>query len=109
ATPAVTDGPGVAAGAARANFEGAHVVDPGDAAAAGADLDHVHDRQHHRVAVDVAADVVALGDVRHAVLDEARLPRGAAHVQGHDVGVAEQPPDLGRGEDAAHRARLHHR
>ena len=37
------------AGAARADFERADLVDPRDAAAAGADLDDVDDRQHDRM------------------------------------------------------------
>ena len=63
-------------------FSAPDLVDPGDAAAAGADLDDVDDRQHHRVAAGVAADVVALGDRRLAVADQARLGRRAAHVEG---------------------------
>ena len=78
-------------------------------AAAGADLDHVDHRQHHRMAAGVAADVIAGRQRRLAVADQARLGGGAAHVEGDDVGEAERRADLRRGDDAADRAGFHHR
>ena len=41
----------IGAGAARADMQAAGAVDPGDRAAAGADLDDVDDRQLHRLSV----------------------------------------------------------
>src|SRR5579884_376991 len=109
AAPAVADGARLAAGALGADFQRADLVDPGDAAAASPDLDHVHHRQHHRVAAGVAADVVTLRDLRLVVLDQAGLGCGAAHVEGDHVLIAELLSYLGRGDNAANRARFHHR
>ena len=46
AAPAVADRAGIGAGAARPDLQRADFVEPGDAAAAGADLDDVDHRQH---------------------------------------------------------------
>ena len=92
AAVAVADRARIGARAARADFERADLVDPGDAAAAGADLDDVDDRQHHRMAAGVAADVIALGDRGLAVVHQAGLGRRAAHVERDDVAVAERLP-----------------
>ena len=104
AAPAVADRARIGARALRADLERADVVDPGDRAAAGADLDHVDHRQHHRMARRIAADVVAGRERRLAVLDQARLGGGAAHVERDHVVVAERLADLRRGDDAADRA-----
>ena len=61
---AIADRPGVGAGAARPDLERADLVDPGDAAAAGADLDDIHDGAEDRMPLVVAPDVVAVGDRR---------------------------------------------
>ena len=78
-------------------------------AAAGADLDHVDHRQHHRMAAGIAADIVAGRHGRLAVAHQARLGGGAAHVEGDDVRRAERAPDPGRRDNAADRPGLHHR
>ena len=71
----VGDRTGMTAGAARADFQRADLIDPGDAAAAGADLDDVDDRQHHRMSARDAADEVALRDIGFAILHQAGLWR----------------------------------
>src|SRR5665213_2364287 len=55
----VTHGPRVTARAARTDLERADFIDPRDAAAAGADLDDVDDRQHDRMTARETTDVVA--------------------------------------------------
>ena len=65
--PAVAHRPGPAARAFRADAQRAGVIEVGDAAAACADLDHVHDRHPDRKPGREAADVVALGDVGGAL------------------------------------------
>ena len=89
AAAAVADRPGRGAGAVRTDLERADLVDPGDAAAAGADLDDVDHRHHGRMAVSVTADVIAFGDRRLAAVHQAGLGGGAAHVEGDRVFVAE--------------------
>ena len=96
AAAAVADRAGIGAGALRPDLERADLVDPGDAAAAGADLDHVDHRQHHRMAAGVAADVIARRHRRLAVADQARLGGGAAHVERDHVGEAERLADARR-------------
>ena len=90
AATAIADRPRIGARALRPDFQRADIVEPGDRAAAGADLDHVDHRQHHRMAAGVAADVVAGRERGLALADEARLGGGAAHVEGDHVGEAER-------------------
>ena len=85
AAAAVADRAGIGAGALRADLQGADFVDPGDAAAAGADFDDVDHRHHDRMAAGVAADVIAWRHGRLAVADQAGLGGRAAHVEGDDV------------------------
>jgi len=98
----------IGAGALRSDLQRAQFVDPGDAAAARAHFDDIDHRAHHRVAVGVAADVIAFGRERLALAHQRRLGGGAAHVEGHDVVVAQRFAYGGRGDDAADRARFHH-
>ena len=78
---------GIGARAVRPDFEQSERIDPGDAAAAGADLDHVDDRNAHRQtaalaeAID-AVDFEFVGLERLAVVDDAKLGGRAAHVEG---------------------------
>ena len=109
AAAAVADRAGIGAGALRPDLERAHVVEPGDRAAARADLDHVDHRQHHRMAAGVTADIVARRHGRLALAHQAGLRRCAAHVERDDVAKAERAADLRRGDDAADRAGFHHR
>ena len=97
AAAAVGGGAGRGAGAVRPDLERAAGVDPGDAAAAGADLREVDHRHADRVAGagDPALGVAGAADLvlrRHRDLaadDHAGLGRGAAHVEGQHVGQAE--------------------
>ncbi len=104
AAAAIADGPGIGARALRSDLERAHVVAPGDRAAAGADLDHVDHRQHHRVAAGIATDVVARRHHRLAVPGEARLGGGAAHVEGDDARLVAPRYQSRAGDDAGGRA-----
>ena len=48
-------------------------------------------------------DLVVLGHPRRAVLDQANLRRGATHVEGDDVFVAERAAQVGSRDDAGGR------
>ena len=101
AAAAVAGRTGIGAGALRADLEQPERVDMGDAAAAGADLDHVDrrdgDRQPAAFLEAVAAvDLEQPGDQRLAVLDQAGLGGGAAHVEGHQPVEAERLAHSGR-------------
>ena len=100
AAAAVADRARRRAGAARADVQAALRVEPGDRAAAGADLDDVDHRRLDRKALHVAADVVDRLDREAAVLDQRALRGGAAHVEGDDVLEAERLR-VGAGADAA--------
>ncbi len=89
----VAGGAGRGTGGVRTHLKQADLVDGGDGAAAGADLDHVHHGRLDRQAGPVleaahAARFQIGGDVRHAVLDHAGLGGGAAHVEGDEVVLA---------------------
>ena len=109
AAAAITDRPGIGARALRPDLERTDVVSPGDAAAAGADLDHVDHRQHDRMAAGVAADVIAGRQRRLAVAHQACLRGRAAHVERNHIGKAKLFADSRRGDDAADRPGFHHR
>ena len=117
AAAAVADRPRVGARALRPDAQEAARVDPGDRAAAGADLDEVDDGRPYRVAREghaadpgarMAADVVVLRHRRAAVLDQADLRGRAAHVEGEDVRTAERLPEVRRRDHARGRPRLDH-
>ena len=78
---AVAGRPGIGAGALRADAQHAAVIDPDDRAAAGADR---HDVEHGR-ADRQAVDLALRGQRRPAVLHQADVGRGAAHVEGDEV------------------------
>ena len=105
AAPPVARGAGLGAGARRPHPEPVHLVDARDGAAARADLHHLDDRDAYRQAASLEVPVPAghlegPGTLRGAVLDEADLRRGAAHVEGERFG---QPALAGHvsGEDRA--------
>ena len=80
AAAAVAGGAGIGAGGMRADAQQADLVDGGDGAAAGADLDHVDDRRLDRQAGTALEAVHARGfhfrgDGGAAILDQARLSR----------------------------------
>ena len=97
---------GRGAGGMRADAEQAHLVDPGDGAAAGADLDHV---DHRRLDRQAGALLEAMhpgrlhlgGDGGLAAFDQAGFGRGAAHVEADHVGHVRHRPKERGGEPAA--------
>ena len=111
AAAAVAGGSGLGAGALRADRDPFQGIEPGDRAAAGADLDHLDHRDAHRQARALeeaggAVDLEQPRGVRLVVVDQADLGRGATHV------VAESPRLAGAGRNlrsknrAAGRARI---
>ena len=95
AAPSVGRGPGIRAGALRADRERAEPVDPGDAAAAGADREDVALREVHGVSGRVATKP----HLRVAVDDEAHIGGRAAHVEAEDAFASGGGADLGRAND----------
>ena len=105
AAEAVGHGTGAGARALRPHHEPAQRVHAGDGASAGADLDHLDDRDLDRepaalLEVVAAVDLELRRDQRLAVRDHARLGGGAAHVEGEEVLVAEEHAVVGGGEGA---------
>ena len=107
AAPVRRPGPGTAPAETRADVQLPEVVDPGDAAAAVADLDEVDDRHHDRVAGREAAalDPVVRDDPHLAALDQRALRGRAADVEREHVRLADQAAELGSAPEAARRAR----
>jgi hypothetical protein len=105
--------PRCGARAARSDLEEAEIVDACDAAAAGADLDHV-DRgngQRHAAALAEAIDAIDLetaGDQRLAILDQAGFCRRPAHVEGEETIEAQAFGIVGGGQRAGGRTALDH-
>ena len=93
------------AGACRADHDAAEPVDAGDGTAAGADLDHLDDRNAQRQARALGETVDACHleqprGLRLRLVDEADFRRGAAHVERYDLVEAVLTRDAG-GEDRA--------
>ena len=91
AASAVAGGAGFGAGTRRSHPEPVHLVDAGDGAAARPDLHHLDDGDADRQAASLevpvsAGDLEGPGPFRGAVLDQADLRRGAAHVEGKCLG-----------------------
>ena len=84
AAAAVAGRAGIGAGAARPDLQRAGVVEPGDAAAAGADHLDVDHRHPHRIAGDDALG----GEGRPAGLDQRHIGAGAADIEGDEIGKA---------------------
>ena len=97
AAMAVARGPRPRAGAVRADVQQAAGIEPGNAAAARADGMHVECRGLERAAIDHAA----VAELRLAVLHEANIGTGAAHVERDDVGMAATRRHVDRAADAA--------
>ncbi len=115
ATEAIGRRSRVGAGAGRPDLQRAARIDPGDRAAAGADLGQVDDRHADRMAgavhpalgVGGAADFI-LGRHRDFVADDhAGLRRRAAHVEGDQVGATELTSGQGCGDHAGGGAGFH--
>ena len=105
ATAAVAGGAGLGTGAARSDLDARQRVDRGDRAAAGADLHHLDHRDAHRQAAALqeaggAVDLEGARLERLAVVDQADLGGGAAHVEGEDGILGALGGDM-RGEDRA--------
>ncbi len=97
---AIAGGAGRRARALRADRQAVLRIEPGDRAAAGADLDDVDHRRLDRKPFHIAAGVVDRVDREAAVLDQRALGGGAAHVEGDDV-LQAQRLGIGAGADAA--------
>ena len=95
------------AGALRADAQGA-VLDARDRAAAGADLENVHHRDLHRQRLVVAADQRRAGGQRLALVDDAGLGGGAAHVEGDGVLDAERVAERLGADHAGRRPGFQH-
>ena len=95
---------------ARPHPQLAEVVDPGDGAAAVADLHQIDHRHHDRIAGRGTAppDPVVGLDAHARVLDQRALGGGAADIEREHVGLADQPAQLGRAPDARGGPRFHH-
>ena len=112
----VARGGRIGAGAPRSHPQHAARVHPRDGATARADLDQVDHRGADGIAGALGAalgpgrgaDLVLLGDAGGAVLDEPRLGRGTAHVEGQDVVEPEDSAEVGGDDHARGRARLDH-
>ena len=108
----VARGAGLGARALRAHLGQAHAVDVRDRAAAGADLDELDDRHQERqpaAALEAphARHLELARDLRLAVVDEADLGGGAAHVEGEHAGGAGGARVVRGGRGAAGRSGLH--
>ena len=97
---------GLGARAPRPDLEEADLVHPGDAAAAGADLDQLDRRDADRQAAALheallARRLEAVGRQRLAFVDERELGRGAAHVEGQHPAIAVGAAEEGAGAEVA--------
>ena len=110
---AIAGGSWIRASAFRADLEKAEIIDMGDTAAAGTDLDQVDRRHCHRQAAAFAetvtpVDLEQAGDQGRAVLDQTGLCSGASHIEGHQPVDAEQVRIVAGGERAGGRAAFDH-
>ena len=114
AAEAIAGRPRRRAGGPRPDVQKAEIVDLGDAAATGADLQQLdrQDLQRQAAAALEAVHVANLelvGDRGLAVFDHRYLRRGAAHVEGDGVGDVERGAgEIGRRDGARGRAGLDH-
>ena len=105
---AVTGRAGVRAGAFRPHVKGAGLVQKGEAAAAGADLEDIHHGDLNGQSLLVTA-YQRVADGQHlAVMDHAGLGGGAPHIEGNRVLEAENMAKGARSDDPRRRARLQH-
>ena len=103
AAAAVGGRAGHGAGRARADLEGAGLVEMGDRAAAGTDRVHVDHRHHHGKARDPG---VARGGFSEAAFGhDADVGRGAADIEGDEVALARQRTRPVAADHARRRAR----
>ncbi len=103
----IAGGPRIGAGAVRPDRDPVQPIDARDRAAAGADLDHLDDRDAQRQpaalleAID-PRDLERAARLRLQIVDQANLRGGAAHVVGQHLVEPALPGDLG-GKDGAAR------
>ncbi len=88
------------AGALRSDSQVALAADPGDRAAAGADGLDVD----HRNADREWPDQAAVGEMRLAAFDQAKISRGAAGIERHDIVETRDLGDHGAADGAGGRA-----
>ena len=103
ATAAIAGGPRIGARALRPDVEDAARVHPRDGAAARAEGVDV-DGGHRHLLAGHAFVACQLG---LAALDQGDVGAGAAHVEGDEIALAEQPRRVAAAGDAAGRARQH--
>ena len=106
AAAAVAGRAGLGAGALGPDRDALQRIERGDRAAAGADLDHLDHRDAHRQAAALqeaggAVDLESARGVRLAVVDQADLGRGAAHVEGERRASRRARAAIPRREDRA--------
>ncbi len=111
AAAAIGGGAGDRAGRFRADMQLLELVDPGDRAAAIADLDQVDHRHHDRVAgrLAVALDPVIGLDSDVAALDQRAFRRRAADIERQHIRLADDAAELGSAPEAGSRTGLDHR
>ena len=111
-TLAIAGRSGNSAGTVRTDLDQAHLVDARDAAAAGANLDHVERGHLERdtaafLEAAQACDFEVGRDGRFALVDQAGLGGRASHVEAQDVFRIGQPAYQRRGLHATGRTGLH--
>ena len=101
AAASIAHGSRYGTGAARTHSQDAARVEPGDAAAARADVVESDHRNRERI----AAERAARGDFRLPGADQADVGAGTAHVEGHHIHEAGVAGDVSAAEHAADRPR----
>src|SRR5262249_56934583 len=99
----------IRAGAHGTDLEGPRVVAIGDTAAAGTHFHSIDDREHHRLASSVSANVVTMRHLRLAVARKIRFRGGAPHIETNNVGISERCSCSRRGDESTYRTGLEHR
>ena len=107
AAAAVAGRPRHRSGALRSDAKAA-LLHPRDRAAAGADLENIHHRDLHRQRPVIAADQGGAGGERVAIVDDAGLGGGPAHVEGDRVLETERMAHGLGADDAGRRTRFQH-
>src|SRR5713226_88455 len=111
AAQAVAGWSGVRACALWPDLEQAHVVDPRDRPSPRTDFDQFDRGRQQReprtfLETGRASDLELKRDERFATVDDARLGRGATHVEGKQAMLLDEAGETRRRDDAGGRARL---
>ena len=96
---AIAGGPGLRSGRSRPDIERARLVDEGDRAAARPDGDQVDHRREDGIAGDIG--IALVHDLQRAARNGRDVGRGAADVDGDDVGRSRHRALGGAADDAA--------